>query len=334
MTMKRLLAKKELTITLMLIVIMVVISIVNPVFLRLDNFMDILRSNCVLGILACGMLLVILTGGIDVSVGAVISASSCIVGTFLISVTGNIFLAIVVGVLSGAVMGLVNGLLIAKLGIAPIVITLGTLSIINGIVKYTTNGTWITNLPDNFIQFGQISFFGVPVEGVNKLVGIPIQVIFLVAIVFITWLLLKYTMFGRSVYAIGGNRVSAERIGYNVKKTEILIYTYLGALAGIASVVHTSIYRQVDPNSFTGYEIQVIAAVVIGGASSTGGYGSVLGVMLGCALMSVLNNGLILMRIPTFWQKIVFGLIILLAVSFEAINKQRIEKKSVRVDVE
>lgn len=330
---KKVLKTKEGMLLGIIIIIVAVISIVNPVFWRLDNLMDILKNCVVLGILSCGMLLVVLTGGIDVSVGAVTAACACIVGTFLMQVSDNIFLALLVGVGAGALMGLANGLLVARLQIPPIVATLGTFNIINGIVKYATNGTWITGIPQNFIDFGQISFFNTTVDGVTKPVGLPIQVVFLIVVAVVTWALLKYTRFGRSVYAVGGSRDSAQRIGYNIKKTETLLYMYLGALAGVAALVHTSIYRQVDPNSFAGFEIQVVATVVIGGTNIQGGYGSIFGAILGVVFMTILNNGLILMRIPTFWQQIVVGIIIVVAVSIDAISRYNTEKNRRKVDV-
>lgn len=331
--MKKFLKGRETLLLVMIIALMVIISIANPVFWRLDNIMDLLKNATVLGILACGMLLVVLTGGIDVSVGAVTAACACIIGTFLIEVTGNILLAFVIAIACGAAMGLGNGLLISLLKIPPIVATLGTFNIINGLVKYITNGNWLTGIPDNFIQFGQTSFFQTQVEGVKTPVGLPIQVIFLVIVIIVTWYLLKYTRFGRSVYALGGNRESAQRIGYNVVKTQIVLYIYLGVLAGVASVVHTSIYRQVDPNSFAGWDLKVIGATVIGGTNINGGYGSVFGAILGVFFMTILQNGLILMRIPTFWQQIVTGIVIIVAVSLDAYSHYRSEKNRLKVDV-
>ncbi len=330
---KRFMKGREGLLVIMILVLMAIISIVNPVFWRLDNLMDILKNGTVLGILACGMFLVVLTGGIDVSVGAITAACACIVGTLLIEVTGNIFLAFVVGIACGAAMGLCNGLLISLLQIPPIVATLGTFNIINGLVKYLTNGTWLTGIPDSFIAFGQTSFFQTQVPGVKTLVGLPIQVVFLIVVILFTWWMMKYTRFGRSVFAIGGNRESAERLGYNVKKTQILLYMYLGILAGVASVVHTSIYRQVDPNSFAGWDLKVIGATVIGGTNITGGYGSILGVTLGVFFMTILQNGLILMRIPTFWQQIVTGIVIIVAVSVDAYSRYSAEKNRLKVDV-
>jgi ribose/xylose/arabinose/galactoside ABC-type transport system permease subunit len=164
--------------------------------------------------------------------------------------------------------------------------------------------------------------------------GMPIQVLFLIPSIFITWFILRKTVIGRGIYAIGGNIESAERMGFKPDRILIFVYSFEGFLIGIASVVHTSIMRQVDPNAFSGFEMQIIAAVVLGGTSIMGGYGSVLGTMIGVALFSVINNGLILMHIPVFWQKIVVGLIIIGSISFNMIEKQRLERNKIRVDVE
>jgi ribose/xylose/arabinose/galactoside ABC-type transport system permease subunit len=231
-------------------------------------------------------------------------------------------------------MDLLNGLLISLLKIPPIVATLGTFNIINGLVRYISNGVWITGIPENFIRFGQISFFRRHVEGVNVPIGFPIQVLFLVVVLLITWALLRYTRFGRSVYAMGGSRESAQRLGYNVTKSQILLYMYMGGLAGVAAVIHTSIFRQVDPNAFAGFDIKVIGAAVIGGVSITGGYGSVFGAMLGVLFMAILQNGLILMRIPTFWQQIVTGVIIVFVVGVDGYSRYHKEFNRLKVDVE
>ena len=324
---------KELPILIILVVIAAVITIANPAFLSLENFLDILKSNLVLTIMSLGMLLVLLTGGIDVSVASVITAVTVITGYSLMHWTSNLFVTILIAVASGTLMGLCNGLLIAKLKIPPIVTTLGTMSIILGLVLYITNGAWMTGIPEAFIAFGRRNLVSFPSDG-NKNLGIPIQILFLLVAVFLTWFILKKTVIGRGIYAIGGNRESAERMGFKPDRILVFVYAYEGFLIGLAAVVHTSIMRQVDPNAFLGFEMQVIAAVVLGGASVLGGYGTVLGTLIGVSLFCVINNGLILMHIPTFWQKIVVGLIIVGSISIDMIQKRRAEMNKTRVDVE
>ena len=324
---------KELPLILVLVVLSIVIGIANPIFFTIENFLDILKSNLVLAIMSLGMLLVLLTGGIDVSVASVISAITVITGQSLIHFSSNIFITIIIACISGTLMGLLNGLLIAKLKISPIVATLGTMSVILGLVLYLTNGNWITGIPESFIHFGRTMLLPIQLED-GRTIGLPVQILFLIPIIFLTWFILKRTVIGRGIYAIGGNTESAERMGFKTERIVIFVYGFEGFLIGIAAVVHTSIMRQVDPNAFLGFEMQIIAAVVLGGASVLGGYGSVLGTVIGVSLFSIINNGLILMRIPVFWQKIVVGLIIIVSISIDMIQKRQSEKHKIRVDVE
>lgn len=324
---------KEMAILLITIAISAIITINNSTFLRPDNLIDMLKGNTVLAITALGMLLAILTGGIDVSVAAVIAAVTMIVGRFMITFSGNVLLAFIIGCICGALFGAINGVLIAKLKIPPIVVTLGTMSIINGLMLYLTNGTLINGIPSEFVNFGRMTLFNIP-NGQEGTIGFPVQALFLIGAAVLTWVMLKFTLIGRGIYAMGGNPVSAERIGYDLNKINIFIYTYIGFMTGLAGVVHTSIMRQVDPNAFAGFEMQAVAAVVLGGANVLGGAGTVPGTLLGVLLLAIMNNGLILMHIPVFWQKIVVGLVIVVAVSIDVIQNKHAEKKLTKVDIE
>jgi ribose/xylose/arabinose/galactoside ABC-type transport system permease subunit len=324
---------RELPILLVLVGISAVITAVNPSFATLENFLDLLKGNLTLAIMSLGMLLVILTGGIDVSVASVITAVTVITGFFLIHVSSNVFLALAAACLTGAALGFVNGCLVSRLRIPPIVATLGTMSIILGIVLYKTNGNWITGIPAGFINFGRTTVFNITLES-GRVIGFPVQGFILIPAIILTWFILRHTVIGRGIYAIGGNRESAERMGFRPAGILTFVYSYEGFLIGLAAVSHTSIMRQVDPNAFLGFEMQVIAAVVLGGASTLGGTGSVLGTLLGVTIFCVINNGLILMKIPTFWQKIVVGVIIVGSIAIDMAQKQRAERKQIRVDVE
>ncbi|MDR1107847.1 MAG: ABC transporter permease, partial [Spirochaetaceae bacterium] len=307
---------KELPILLVLAGISLVITVVNPSFATLENFLDLLKGNLTLAIMSLGMLLVILTGGIDVSVASVITAVTVITGFFLLRVSSNIFLALTVACLAGTALGFINGCFVSRLKIPPIVATLGTMSIILGIVLYKTNGNWITGIPGDFINFGRLTVFNVTLKS-GRVIGFPVQGFILILAIVLTWFILKKTVIGRGIYAIGGNLESAERMGFKSARILTFVYSYEGFLIGLAAVSHTSIMRQVDPNAFLGFEMQVIAAVVLGGASTLGGTGSVLGTLLGVAIFCVINNGLILMKIPTFWQKIVVGIIIVGSIAID-----------------
>jgi ribose/xylose/arabinose/galactoside ABC-type transport system permease subunit len=332
-TLRKLIKSREMGMLYMLIVLCVIISVGNPVFLRIDNIMDLIRSNLVLCITAIGLLLPVLTGGIDVSISATIAFVTVVVGKFLINVSSNVFLAFLLGCLVGMCLGLINGVIIAKIKIPPIVATLGTMTITNGVMRLWMKGMLINNLPEEFISFGKFRFFEVQTSQ-GGITGIPVQVLILTGVVFVTWVVLKYTLIGRSIYAIGGNPVSAQRIGYNVDKTILFIYTYAGLLSGLAGVVSTSIMRQVDQKAFTGYELTVVAAVVLGGVNIAGGNGTLFGTILGVIFLSIINNGLILLHIPTFWQQIVIGVIIVIAASSDALRVRYEESKLKKIDID
>lgn len=322
--MRSLIKSREFTIFLSLVVLMGVIASKSDQFLTAENLLDILKGNSVLGILAFGMTLIILTGGIDVSVGSVLTGVAVVLGKFMVTWGGNLVSVFLVAIAAGISVGALHGLLVAKARIPAIVVTLGTMSIINGVTLIYTRGRWVDNLPRWFLKFGLSKVLG----------GIPVQVMILLAMAALSWFILRYTLVGRSVYAVGGNPVSAVRIGISLERTLMFVYLYMGFVTGVAGVVHASIIQQIDPNAASGLELQVIAAVVVGGANITGGTGSILGTLLGVVFLATINNGLILARIPTFWQKIAVGLIIVLAVSFDVLQKKRAERRLVRVDVE
>ena len=320
---------KEFWIFLILVVLSVLISIRSSVFYRPDNLIDLVKGGAVLGICSLGMLFVVVSGGIDVSISAVIAVSASLMGNYMFylkdSIFNNIYIVFVICIISGAALGVINGILIGKYKIPAIVATLGTLAVIRGGLFLITGGYWVNrfDLPEWIVSFGRLTLF-----------GIPIQVIIFVVMIIISLLLIKYTRFGRSVYAIGGNSISAMRIGINVGRTLLYVYILMGIYTGVAAFVHTSVMIQVDPNSFVGLEFKVIAAVFIGGAAFGGGRGSVLGIVLGVIFLSVLNNGMIIARIPIFWQQILTGVVIIVAVTFDAIQRQRIEKRLYKIDVE
>nr|WP_256371124.1 ABC transporter permease [Geobacillus sp. BMUD] len=287
-----------------------------------------MKGSAVLGILAVGMTLVIITGGIDVSVAAVTSAVCVIIGRLLLILPDNLIsllLLFFIAPLLGAVLGGINGFLVSKIQIPAIVVTLGTMSMINGLVLYITNGQYLnsTNFPQIFIEFANFKIFGVSI----------LILIFLV-VALLTWFILKYTVIGREILAVGGNKESAIRVGINFDKVQIFVFAYMGFLAGIAAIAQVAYTKAVDPNGLVGFELSVIAAVVLGGANIMGGRGTILGTFLGVLLLGIMQNGLILARIDTFWQKIVIGTIILIAVSYDHIQYKRTKDKLSKIEVE
>jgi ribose/xylose/arabinose/galactoside ABC-type transport system permease subunit len=320
--------RKEAAIAFILVVLSVLLTIKSPVFLTAGNLLDILKSSAVLIILAYGMTLVIITGGIDVSVAAMTSASAVIVGS-LMPYFGNgwysLLLVFMIAILTGIVIGLFNGVLIAFADIPPIVVTLGTLSIIGGLTRYLTNGNYInsTYFPKSFMSFSDYKF-----------AGISILTYMFILLGILTWYILKHTKIGRSVYALGGNPTSAIRAGIRITRVQLFVYGYMGFLAGFAAIALTAYNKAVDPNGMNGFELTVVAAVVLGGANILGGSGGVLGTVLGALLLGVMNNGLTLAHIDTYWQSIVIGIIIIIAVSYDALQRKRIEGRLAKIEVE
>ncbi|WNS79074.1 ABC transporter permease [Domibacillus sp. DTU_2020_1001157_1_SI_ALB_TIR_016] len=326
--MNSILKSKEVSIAMIVILLSIVLTFISPVFLTADNLLDVIKGNAVLGILAIGMTMVIITGGIDVSVAAVTSAVCVILGKIMVIMPDSpvsILLLFLIGPLLGIILGAINGVLVAKIQIPAIVVTLGMMSIINGLVLYITNGQYLnsSSFPSIFLKFSSFEVF-----------GISIVILMFIAVALLTWYLLKYTLIGREVMAIGGNKDSAVRVGINFDKVQIFVFSYMGFLAGIAAIAQTAYTKAVDPNGMLGLELMVIAAVVLGGANIMGGRGTVMGTVLGVLLLGIVQNGLILARIDTFWQKVFTGIIILLAVSYDHVQYKRSQEKLSKIEVE
>lgn len=326
--------RKEFGIILIILVLSAILTIMSSAFLKLDNILDFLRSNAVIGIMALGMLPVLISGGIDLSVSSTIAFSAVVIGKFMLAFpNSNPFIVILVAMISGGLIGLVNGLIITKFKIPPIVATLGMQTIMLGCVLLYTGGVWISGLPSWWSHFGTFKLGSFPTD-IGGTTGVSTQVMIFVAACIVTSFILKYTLIGRGIYAVGGSESSAIRVGYNVNKIIVFIYVFSGLMTGLAAATHVSIVGQVDPNTYTGYELDVISTVVLGGASTLGGVGTVFGTVLGVVLMAIVKNGLILAKVPTYWQKVAMGLVILIAVSVDVINRKREQAKLVRVDVE
>lgn len=293
-----------------LIMLCVVISILTPRFLTISNIMNVFTQVSVNAILAIGMSFVILTGGIDLSVGSILAISGA-VSASLIKSTNNIFLSLLVAILIGAAIGLMNGIVVSKGKIQAFIVTLSTMTIFRGITVVFTNGTPISGLADAFMIIG------------NKKIGgyIPVPAVITALILFIAWYILNQTRFGRYVYAIGGNEDSARLSGINTDKIKTFVYVLCGVTAAISGVITTSRVGSASPNAGAGFELDAIAAVVVGGTSLAGGEGTVIGTIIGAMIIGVLNNGLNLAGVSAYYQSIVKGLVILLAVLIDKKSK-------------
>ncbi|WP_144469764.1 ribose ABC transporter permease RbsC [Bacillus pumilus] len=287
-----------------LIILVVIVSILNPAFLEPLNILNLLRQISINALIAFGMTFVILTGGIDLSVGAILALSSALTAGFIVSGMDPI-LAIIVGSIIGAILGMVNGLLITKGKMAPFIATLATMTIFRGLTLVYTDGNPITGLGSNyaFQLFGRGYFLGIPVPAITMLLTF-----------IVLWVLLHKTPFGRRTYAIGGNEKAALISGIKVPRVKIMIYSLAGFMSALAGAILTSRLNSAQPTAGTSYELDAIAAVVLGGTSLSGGRGRIVGTLIGVLIIGVLNNGMNLLGVSSFYQSVVKGIVILIAV--------------------
>lgn len=310
------------------------ISVVNPNFLSLENIGDLLKSFTVLGIFALGVLLVLLSGGFDLSFTAIAQVAQYAVVYFFVAwQVDNVFFAVIATMVIGSLLGLVNGFIIYYYKITAIIVTIATNSIYIGFLYVITRGDLLYDIPESFSLLSDTKVFpALNADGVE--VGICVGTFIWFILCILLHLFIKHTVLGRSIIALGGNQLSAQRVGFNIRRTTIFIYMFVGAMAGFASLVQCAIFQSVVPNSMVGHEMEVIAAVVLGGASVTGGRGTVIGTFLGVVLFAVLNNGLTLMKISPFFYQIFTGLVILVSVIINALQDIHRKRSQIRVQVE
>lgn len=287
-----------------LIVIVLILSIMSPQFLDLDNLFNVLRQISIIALLAFGMTFVILTGGIDLSVGSTLALSGALTAGMMAAGVDPI-LAVILGILAGGLMGAFNGIIIAKGKVAPFIATLATMTIFRGLTLVYTDGRPVTGFTDSvfFELLGKGYFF-----------GIPVPVITMFAIFLILLFVLKKTIFGRHVYALGGSEEASILSGVKANRIKIYVYSLTGALSALAGIILTSRLGSAAPNAGFTYELDAIAAVVLGGTSLSGGRGWIFGTLVGALIIGVLNNGLNLLGVSSNYQQIVKGGVILLAV--------------------
>ena len=305
-TMRNWLKIRELNILSVLILVGIVISIFSPYFLTTNNLMGVFRSFSLVGIMSIGMMLVIITGGIDLSVGSVMGLSSLMTALAFQHGWGPLP-AVLAGLCAGLMVGAFNGVLITWIQLPPFIATLGTLSIGRGLMYIITKGVPLTpDVPDRFTFIGQGYFGFVPV---------PVVIMLLLTVGFS--ILMRRTRFGRHVYATGGNEVAARLSGVRTHRVKFTVYALSGLIAALAGVVSFSRFVSAEPASGFGAELDVIAAAAIGGASLSGGVGSVEGAIIGAALAGIITNGVVLLNIDTYAQQAITGCVILIAVSID-----------------
>nr|WP_249023526.1 ribose ABC transporter permease [Planococcus plakortidis] len=287
-----------------LILIIAIITAINPSFLSMSNILNVLRQVSINALIAFGMTFVILTGGIDLSVGSILALTGAVTAGMMASGIDPI-LAMLLGLFLGAVLGAINGVIIAKGKVAPFIATLATMTIYRGLTLVYTEGRPISGLGDSmaFQMLGKGYFLGIPVPVVTMLISFGIL-----------YFILKKTTFGRRVYAVGGNEEASVLSGINADRIKIYVYSLVGALAALASLILTSRLNSAQPTAGQMFELDAIAAVVLGGTSLTGGRGWIVGTLIGALIIGVLNNGLNLIGVSSFFQQVVKGAVILLAV--------------------
>jgi ribose/xylose/arabinose/galactoside ABC-type transport system permease subunit len=275
----------------------------SPAFRTLSNVQNILQQISVNGIIAIGMTLVIITAGIDLSVGSVLALSAVVATSFAHPGGHFLFVPVAMGILVGLACGAVNGVLIAKKRLAPFIVTLGMMTVARGLALVYTGGRPVINLSDSYDEIGG-----------GSLGPIPFPALIFFAAIVLGVFILHFTRFGRYVYAVGGNELAAKVSGVNTDRVLIGVYALTGALAGLAGIVLSSRITSGPPATGAGSELDAIAAVVIGGTSLSGGVGSIAGTIVGALIIGVMNNGLDLLDVSSYWQQIVKGLIIVVAV--------------------
>ncbi|WP_207483061.1 ABC transporter permease [Arenibaculum pallidiluteum] len=322
--MRSLLTRNETLVALIILAFCAMTAAVDPRFLSVTTLTDLIRNGIVIGMFAIGVMLVLVSGGIDVSFTAVAAFSMYSATKLMVAwgVGDQMLVAFLVSALLGLTLGLVNAVFIGWLGLPTLIVTLGTLTAFRGFLLTFVGSQLITNVPPGMRAFSRSMLFrGTTADG--AFFALPTAVLFLVGAVLVTWFILNRTMLGRSIVAMGGSREAAARVGVNVRAIQFFVYGYVGVLSGLAGIVHASLARVANPFDLVGLELSVIAAVVLGGARLTGGHGTITGTLLGVALIVLINNSLIMLGIPSTWQNVVIGFLILLGTGVPAWQARR-----------
>lgn len=299
-----------------LLVLMIFLTVTSDVFMTGSNMQNIARQATVNAFLAIGLLLAIITGGIDLSVGSILAVAMCSMAILAVKMGVNPYLSMIICLMVGVLIGWVNGILLTKLHLPhPFIATLGTMNIARGLALIMTGASPISG----FDRAGapQILYLGAGSVG-----PIPVAFIAVVIVYIIFHIILTHTSLGRHIYAVGGNTAAARLSGINVDKTLVIVYSLSGLMAGLAALMLAGRTNSGFPNAGAGYELDAIAAVIIGGASFSGGSGSIGGTAIGVLLIAVLRNGLVLLNVPTEWQTVAIGLVIIGAVFIDVLRQR------------
>lgn len=308
---KRILKNEIFGIFIILILMCIALTILRPTsFPTAAKFASIGRSISYTGVMAVGMTFVIITGGIDLTVGSVFGLAGVVIGICLQS-NVSLAISILLGLLTGVLVGALNGLAITKIGLPPFIVTLSLMNITRGMAQGFTSGSPI-KIPDSLKALA-----------IGDFIGIPYTVCYMIVLAVIFSLILSKTVFGRQVYALGGNEDAARLSGLNTTKLKVFVYAISGFLAAFAGIMTTARLGVAQSANGDGYEMDVIASVVIGGTSMTGGKGTIIGSLIGAVIMGVLRNGLVMLDVNAYWQKVVIGSVIMGAVTMDMLRNKK-----------
>lgn len=308
---KRFFLSKEMMLTYVLVLIMILISMINPVFLTPGNLLSVLKQITVIAIIAVGQTFIIASGGIDLSVGYLMAVSS-IVFASLLGAGVNIVIAMLLGICASMALGFTNGVMVTKLRLPPFIITFGMANIAKGIVLVITQ-SYVIQVRNPVMSY----------IGIGEIAGIPVMALFVPVFVLLGWFLMNKTVFGDHVLAIGGNEAAARLSGIRVNRIKTIVYTMTGVLCGVAGILITARLNGGNPNAGLTTDMDTIGAVIVGGTSFSGGVGTVIGSFIGAFLMGVIRNGLVLMNVDLYWQTIVTGTIVISVCAIKEFMKYR-----------
>lgn len=303
-------ASRELALVVAILLVGAIFTLVSPHFLSVNNLVQTLRAGLELAIVSAGMTVVIIMGGIDVSVGGILAVSAIVIGKAYQSGLPAYAVA-PLGLLTGTMLGAWNGFLTAKLKVPPIIATLGSMYVFSAIMFLVIGGAWISGLPATLSPL------------VNGTVGfVPASAIVIAAVYAIAWVLLRKLPYGNHVYAIGCNEQSARLVGINVDRTKIVTYAFLGFLAGLAALLYVARLRNVEINIGTTIALEAIAATILGGTNIRGGVGSLLGTLLGVVFIRIMQNGLVLTGVSSLWETVIIGSLLILVLTVDALRNR------------
>jgi len=310
---KKVISAREMGAIIPMIILYIVIAFNNPNFFATANLIDVCRAASFTFLIAAPLTCLMLTGVRDLSVGATTALGGVACAWGMTSLHWGIVPSILLGLAAGLIVGIVKCIIVLKIQLPPFIITLGLQYVINGVVMVTTLGNPITGFPEAFTRLGQGKLFG----------SVYFTIVFALVLGVLFHLLLKYTRLGREIYATGGNKETARLAGINVIKVQTIVHITVSIFAALAGVLYASRFNAAQSNAGAGTEMTIMAAIIIGGTSFSGGVGSVFGSLFGCLLLASINNGLVLMHVSSYWQNLVFGTILIIALVLDKVRNDR-----------